>query len=135
MSSGGSGHESAHAVPNDDDAARIDAVFLRVGWVEKKTHLRVRIFCAMLEREITLHSPGAAVMHGQHVPAVRTKVLRNVQILLKSRKAVEDDGRGMRPCAGSKVENAKQHFAVAGQNHLFGRSGLRGGRWTAGFRL
>ena len=73
-------------------------------------------------------------MHGQHVPAVGAEKLRDVEILLEARKAVEDNGCRMRTRAGSKVENAEQHPVVARQDHLFRRSWFGSGR-RSGFGL
>ena len=73
-------------------------------------------------------------MHGQNVPTVGAKKLRDVKILLIAGKAVKEDRRRMRTRAGSKVENAEQHPVVARQDHLFRRSWFGSGR-RSGFGL
>jgi hypothetical protein len=57
---------------------------------------------------------------------VSAEVLREVEILLKAGKAVEDDGGGVRACSGSEIEDAEKIAAVAGQNHLLGGGGRVG---------
>jgi len=72
---GGCGHVSAHAVADDDDAMRIDTVFLRVGGIEEEADLSVGVFGGVLEGEVAFDAPRSAVVHGEHVPAVAAEGL------------------------------------------------------------
>ena len=51
------GHVSAHAVADDEDAMRIDAVLLRVRGIEDKLHLGVGVFGGMLKGETAFDTP------------------------------------------------------------------------------
>lgn len=128
---GGSSHVSAHAVADDDDAMRVDAILLRIGRVEDAANFRIGVFGGMGEGKVALHSPGAAVMHGQHIPAVGAESLRKIKILLKAGESVQDDCRGMRLCSSGQIEHPKKHVAMAGKNHL-SCSGRRGRKGLAG---
>jgi hypothetical protein len=57
---------------------------------------------------------------------VGAKILRDVEVLLKAGKAMEDDGGGVRACSGGEIEDAEEIAAVAGQKHLLRRGGRVG---------
>ena len=53
--------------------------------------------------------------------------LRDVEVLLETGKAVEDDRSGVRAGTGREVEDPEQIAAMAGEHHL-----LRGGGYGGG---
>ena len=106
---------------DDDDAMGVDAVLLIVGGVEEEADLGVGVFGGVLEGEVAFDAPRAAIVHGEDVPAVGAKALREVEVLLKAGKAVEDDRGGVRACSRGEIEDAEEIAAVAGQNGLLGR--------------
>ncbi len=132
---GGSRHISAHAVADHDNAAGIDAIFCSILRIEYELDLGVGVFGSVLEREISLHSPGAAVVHGQHVPAAGTHGLGEIEVLLKSGEAMKNDCRRVRAGSGGEIENPQQHAAVAGENHLLHGGGNVGRRSCSSRRL
>ncbi len=113
-------HVSAHAVADDDDAVRIDAVLLIVGGVEQELHLGVGILGGVCEGEVAFDAPRTAIVHGEDVPAVSAEGLRDVEVLLEAGEAVKDDGGGVRAGASGEIEDAEEIAAVAGQNGLLG---------------
>ena len=120
---GGGGHVSAHAVADDDDAVRVDAVLLRSCGIEQEADLGVGVLGGVREGEVAFDAPRAAVVHGEHVPAVGAEGLGEVEVLLEAGKAVEDDGGGVRACSGGEIEDAEEIAAVAGQDDLLHGSG------------
>ena len=86
--------EPAHAVADQRDAATIDTVQLSFVWCAQERQRGVNVLQRMGERIGPLAAKGAAVVEGHRVPACAADGLRQVEVELVTRKAVQQqDGR------------------------------------------
>ena len=69
-------------------------------------------------------------MQGENIPSGAAEGLREVEVLLESGKAVEQDRGGMELGASGEIEDAEQRLTMAGDGELAhrGRSDRVGGR-------
>ena len=86
---GVSGHESAHAVADEDDVGGVGAELFRVGGIAQVGDGGLGVFDGVGEGEVAGRTPGAAIVEVDDVPAVAANGLGEVEILFVAGEAVE----------------------------------------------
>jgi hypothetical protein len=108
------GHESAHAVADEDDVGGIGAELARVGGVAQVSDGGLRVFDGVGEGEVAGRAPGAAVVEVDDVPAIAADGLREVEIFFIAGEAVKKDDDRVWACSLGDVGEGVEHGSVAG---------------------
>ena len=109
-------HPAAHAVPEQRQARRINVQGL--GLLLAKSHGAGHVLHAVGKGKVTLTAPRAAVVEIKHVPTRAAHTLGYVEVALVTRKAVQQNQRGVGLRARRRVHERGQPTAVRGNGEL-----------------
>ena len=124
LRAGVAGHESAHAVTDENDVARVGAKLFRVGGIAQIGDGGLCVFDGVGEGEVARRSPGPAVVEVDDVPAVAADGLRQVKILLITGEAVKQEDDWVWACSLGDVGEGVEHRSVAGNLEGLHRGGV-----------
>jgi len=95
-----------------DYPARFQSVLLNDLRVAQERDRGLRVFDAVGERVLPGAAPGSAVMQGQGVPTRTTNRLREIEVLLVTRGAVQQQYGRMRSRAAGQIEHGVHGLAM-----------------------
>ncbi len=114
---GHQGREAAEAVPDDRQPSGVEPVGGRERLLPHRAHHAAGVLKRVRPRPMAADAPGAAVVEDQGGVSGPAQRLREVEVALVAREAVQQNGHGVRALPFRQVQNAEQRDLVAVERH------------------
>src|SRR4029453_11466280 len=117
-------HPPSHAVAAKGDAAGVNPELACIGRIADERDHRLGILQRMREPETAAAAPRASIVYEDRVPPCSTHCLRQIEIALGARQAMEEHEGRVRPRARRRVDDAVDNGAAARNMNDFLASGM-----------
>ena len=107
-------HKSAHAVPNENDAGRVQAQGPGHGGGTYVIDRGCCVLDAVGERELSRRTPGSPVVKIKDIPSCAANILSEIEVALVPGESMKQYGYGMWTCTRSNVDEGVEQPPVTG---------------------